>query len=336
MSTNDLNLNINLNERSASAFGGLGGGVEPPTDPVLQRLDDQTAVMRNMVASLSAPMTERVEIPTAETIDPREAALGGGLLYRLLARGELGLGGATGALSRIPGIGPVLGGAGGALASLGPVGIAAGAVTGAFTGLRIATSKLDEVFERLADDIAPLSMAVSQAEAERELSELQLRLRRAELLGPDVAEGVRAQTRSAAAVEQLRTDLLSLLLPVANEIRGELGNLTIGVATTASALARQTKETIDTIEQSEIGSKLLEFLKTWATLTATGVFGVGTALAVRALIEKGRAWVDKQQGLNEDDIMDWLDSVQPQEPGPPPVRQPLSGPTVSGFGPFGL
>ena len=143
----------------------------------------------------------------------------GTTLRRGAARFGLGLGLRSLGLA---GIGTTIGAIAPPLAA---VAASAIAVIVAFRATQVAVSRSNELIENLGNNLQEFSGVLAAATAERDIALQQERLRRAQLLGPDVAAAVQAQTRQEVAQERLRTSLLSVITPAASEISETNANI---------------------------------------------------------------------------------------------------------------
>jgi hypothetical protein len=72
--------------------------------------------------------------------------------------------------------------------------------------------------DRTADRLAPFSAALSQAQAEAELAALEGNIRRADLLGEDLAKFVEARSKLSETAQDALAALLKPLIPIATDI----------------------------------------------------------------------------------------------------------------------
>lgn len=97
----------------------------------------------------------------------------------------------------------------------GPVGIAVAVILGlvvVFAALGLAASRLLRVFNRVADEIAEYSGHISAVQGMHEARMEQLKVERAERLGPELARIQAAYYRLQEAQYELMTDVYDLLL----------------------------------------------------------------------------------------------------------------------------
>jgi hypothetical protein len=103
------------------------------------------------------------------------------------------------------------GAAEGGAAGLGPVAVAATAVVGAFVALNKATDEMVKKFEGYS---ANLSAATAQADVRSQLGDL----RRAQEIGPKLAEFVTAQSKMDQSLEDIKITIMQSVVPILTDM----------------------------------------------------------------------------------------------------------------------
>jgi len=236
------------------APGAPGAATPSPTAPG----DRLTAALENLTSAIRVPGKPPVRVPRAEAAPERvdylepagpppapppvasdEEPESEASRPPDWAAGAIGFR-AGGAVARATGS-PTMGGLAsggaqrgmGALASIGPAGVAAIATVG---GIVLAGVALKETFDKLvsvtdsaAESIASVSPLVAGARAQAEVAQIQMQLRRAERIGPEMAAWTTARSQADIAIEDLKTAVVQDIAPTLTKIFELVKDSVVGV-----------------------------------------------------------------------------------------------------------
>jgi len=225
----DATLTIDLRDlerRSEEAFGGPSG---PTTSMGVPRLNQQLQELITSVNVFREAVVARLRDRQGERAsqDGQEQDGGGGRgALRGFAIGRL-FGSLTGRLT-------------GLLGSVGAFGIALGgltlAVTGAIAAFKTLNNFLNERASRLAGELGGLSREINLESALREIQTFQLQQRRAQALGPSVAEQLRSAREAEFAWEELKFRLQTIYEPLLTKANTFLNDIKKDVAEGVSGI----------------------------------------------------------------------------------------------------
>lgn len=200
-------------DRLAAAMEGLTSAIRAPAKPPVRARPAPERYVRPEVVPEEEPEEpeepEAPQIPGWATaaVGPFAGAIGARATGSATAGGVIGMGAARGV---------------GALAAAGPPGMIAAATIGAVvvagTALKETFDKLRATANELATSIEGVSGPVAAAMAMSEVRATMMQLRRAERVGPQLAEYVTARSRLEMSFEDLKTTVMKPLIPLVTDI----------------------------------------------------------------------------------------------------------------------
>lgn len=220
------NLQQSMSQQGASALGPIvGAGVAGATgSPTLGSLAGMGA------GGMLGQAAGSFGLPILATMVTSEIA---NTISRTMDRSVRGLADLFTSPGRVDPVQTALGGIGDLSKAADPLqaifGINLNLVDDAFRILVSVTQDLIGNFDQLGESMADLSGPVAVAQAEREVARLQTELYRSRVMGPQMAQYVRARTELTEEFERLRIDVQRALLPYATKITQLLTSATSGV-----------------------------------------------------------------------------------------------------------
>lgn len=150
-------------------------------------------------------------------------------------------------------------------------------VIAAFEGLVEVIEAVDDSMQSLVEDTKPFSVDVASADANRQITDLLIRMDRAETIGPDLARWIETRTEIDAVMGKIATDVSQTLIPLVQEGTEVL----LDILTAISMISSSGEEIKDVVASGirgliglgPLGDEIIERLGVVATVARAGLKG---------------------------------------------------------------